>query len=197
MDSVNSNSLKEILSADFKSPSGETREQFLFLLKVWNNFEGFSFIFDDSQLNKTDTGFLITPIVILKNADQKFYSAAVKNEQGKWKINALTFTTKIPETLTRKYKKFSLPEHSITFPITINLYDENSGNPVYARVHIEDKNGEYWPAQGHQNYISTNFNKQIGGDVFIENKVFAYVKPHFTVDLPVGKYQIYISKGME
>jgi len=55
----------------------------------------------------------------------------------------------------------------------------------------------YWPPQGHKRQISTVLNVEVGGDVEVGGKVYAYVTPEFTADLAPGKYQIDAHKGME
>lgn len=90
-----------------------------------------------------------------------------------------------------------LPEQFQTLPVTVSLRDKNTGASTFARVSITDKQGEYWPPRGHQKHITTGFRKDVGGDIKLGGKTFAYVKPDFTVELPPGKYQIETAKGIE
>jgi hypothetical protein len=75
--------------------------------------------------------------------------------------------------------------------------DAKSRAAVFARVRIEDEAGGYWPPRGHQKNIRVGWREDVGGDVKIAGKTYAYVEPTFTADLPLGEYTITVEKGME
>jgi hypothetical protein len=68
---------------------------------------------------------------------------------------------------------------------------------VHARVHVRDASGDYWPPQGHAKRITQGWREDVGGDVIIEGRIFAYVSPRFTLQLPEGRYEMEIQRGPE
>lgn len=116
----------------------------------------------------------------------------VKEGNGFWKIRRIYPSAGIfPE-----YFANGLAAQENTIPVEFHITD-NDGNSVAARVHIRDKQGEYWPPRFHNKNISTVFRSDVGGDVIIDGKTFAYVDSEFVSDLPVGEYVIDVAKGME
>jgi hypothetical protein len=79
----------------------------------------------------------------------------------------------------------------------VSLFDAQTGKPTSARISVVDRKGEYWPPRGHEKYISVGWREDVGGDVIVSNRTYAYVAPWFTVDLIPGQYEIRIEKGME
>lgn len=110
---------------------------------------------------------------------------------GSWSIAAIELTD-VPTPLTE-----SLPEHSITFPVSFRITDAITGDAAFSRVHISDANGVYWPARGHQKNIGTGWREDVGGDVLINDKTWAYVTPEFVAELPAGRFTIEVMHGME
>lgn len=126
------------------------------------------------------------------------YVAAFTFEQrgDRWQLIRMT-TASLP---LASYTHQKLPEHFLTVPVTLSLHDEVTDEPVYARIHVSDEAGEYWPPRGHQKYISPltiRIGEDVGGDVSLGGKLYAYVPPTFTVDLAPGRYRIELAKGPE
>lgn len=114
-------------------------------------------------------------------------------EQDKWKIISITETDELPEEL-------ATINHShlhVLQDVNVSIRDQTSGEPIYARVHIRDAAGDYWPPQGHRKIIAEGWREDIGGDVVVAGKTFAYVEPNFVLPLPVGKYVMEINRGLE
>lgn len=141
-----------------------------------------------------ERGIRVSPIIIEFGRDWGDLALSVDMaEDGVlWKIASFQLIPFPTELVSKK-----LPEHFQTYPIQINLSDSATGNPVFARVHIADAQGDYWPPRGHQKNISIGWNENVGGDVRVAGKTFAYVAPSFVVDLPPGKHGLQAVKGME
>ena len=114
-------------------------------------------------------------------------------EDGRWKVKTVSPAPELAIELPR----LDLPEHEITFPVELSLADASTGAPVYARVRISDRDGVYWPPDGHQKNIRTGWRQDVGGDVQIAGKTYAYVTPSFVARLPEGEFTIEVRRGTE
>lgn len=158
------------------------------------NLNQFDFRF---ALQKTvKDGVRVSP-VILYSSDKNIkipISVLLIRENGAWKIVSIV-EAKLPEELL----PVNLPEQMESVPVVISLFDADSGAPVYARVQITNNDDIYWAPRGHQRNVPVGFREGegVGGDVVVAGKTYAYVKPVFLVDLPVGKYRVEAIKGME
>ena len=112
---------------------------------------------------------------------------------GQWKTTGFGLSDQFPEALRRK----RLPEHVATRPVAFSLRDAKTGEATYARVRITDADGDYWPPRGHQKHVPVGWRQDVGGDVTIGDKTFAYVAPRFVADLPAGDLVVEVHKGME
>jgi hypothetical protein len=110
-----------------------------------------------------------------------------------WKIYAIESGEEVPAELLPK----NHPLQSVLQEMAFTLRDKETSQPVAARVHIEDANGVYWPPQFHMNVIPRGWREDIGGDVIIGGKTFAYVLPDFVAGLPVGRYTMEVARGLE
>ena len=180
------------LATHFKA-YGVTRSEYL----GWVQPMPVAFSLAHSQYHKTDMGFQVTPIVCSDDKVSYIYTLDLQKTAEGWKITSIASVLNHSLDLARTIGQPPLPEQFATMPVRVRLYDAKQKAPVYARVHIEDEQGEYWPPRGHQKTIATGFLEKVGGDVQVNGRVFAYVKPGFTVDLPPGRYKIHIAKGME
>jgi hypothetical protein len=110
-----------------------------------------------------------------------------------WKILTMTEFDEVPAELATD----NHPLQKITQDVAIKLRDEDTGKPVHARVHIRDAGGDYWPPRGHRKQIAEGWREDIGGDVVVAGKTFAYVEPDFIAPLPVGEYVMEVRRGLE
>ncbi len=127
-----------------------------------------------------------------RNTDISTFSITFKKEKGTWKITGI----KSLESINKINKNFQASLQK-THKIKFSVKDTETGDFVYSRVHIQDEKGEYWPVNGHQKNIRLGSAQDVGGDVQINNKTYAYVEPDFMVELPEGKYSIEVFHGME
>lgn len=120
-------------------------------------------------------------------------SMTLNNNEGVWKIASIKQSDKIPEELQTN----NHPLQHITHEVNVSLKDKISGEKVYARINIEDASGDYWPPQGHRKEIAQGWREDIGGDVVVAGKTYAYVTPDFILPLPEGKYKMEVLRGPE
>lgn len=89
------------------------------------------------------------------------------------------------------------PERHAGLRTRFEVLDQDSGQPLAGRVSILDEQGRYWPPDGHQFEIKTGMREDVGGDIKVGDRTFAYVEPVFTATLPPGRYQVEAHHGME
>ncbi|MGA1864098.1 MAG: hypothetical protein ACMUHX_03455 [bacterium] len=116
------------------------------------------------------------------------FSITFEKEQGVWKITGIN-----PNKLNEDFQ----PEKKEIRKIKFSIKGKETGNPIYSRIRIRDEKGDYWPVNVHQKNIHLGSAQDVGGDVHIGNKTYAYVEPEFVADLPEGKYSIEVFHGME
>ena len=173
-----------------------TRRQYLETVKKKN--EKWRILFDHAELDFDGNQLEVSQLVwqFRGNPIHMVLKVSLEKSQKEWKITSVIASSLSPE-FARIVSPELLPEHVKTMPVEFSLRDVETGEPVSARIHIVDNNGEYWPPRGHQKFISTSVRESVGGDVEIAGRTYAYVKPDFTVDLVPGSYEIRAAKGME
>jgi len=114
-------------------------------------------------------------------------------ESGRWKIRSIVESDDLPEELVTD----NHPLQRVTWDVAVSLRDEDSDKPVHARVHIRDQDGDYWPPRGHRKEIAEGWREDIGGDVVVDGKIYAYVEPDFIAALPAGRYHMEVERGLE
>lgn len=110
-----------------------------------------------------------------------------------WKIIYISTDVPLPSELL----SVNLPEQHTLYPVAVRLRDEGTLQPVSARVHIRDQAGTYWPPEAHQKNIPKGWRQDVGRDVLIEGRVYAYVEPDFELPVPEGRYEIEVWRGIE
>jgi hypothetical protein len=182
--------LAESILAD--NLSGLDRKSFLTSIK-YSKFDRISQRNATSLANE-DGSVTVEPIEYYAGGDTVLLKSSItlKKEQGTWKIDRIGLSQ-----LPKKSKKVFQPDLQTITKTKFSIKDKETGNPAYSRVHIRDHKGEYWPVHGHQKNIRLGWREDVGGDVHIGNKTYAYVKPEFIVYLPEGKYTIEVFHGME
>ena len=173
---------------------GATRDQYLDRMKTGAN-DPSGVLLEYATFEPVDGGIRISPIVIEidKGSFRLPVSAVAVRRDGEWRLTSLDRANEFPEALKPK----GLAEIVDTQPIAFALVDARTQAPVFARVHIEDASGGYWPPRGHQKNIRVGWREDVGGDVKIAGQTYAYVEPAFVADLPLGEYTVTIDKGME
>ena len=141
-----------------------------------------------------ENGIRVGPVVVLQERDliKTSLSLTFRQTVDKWKIIQISTEVDPPAELSN----VDLPEHYQLHPVRVRLLDEN-GDATSARVHVRDAGGKYWPPDGHQKNIPIGWREDVGGDVLIAGKTYAYVAPGFTVRVPSGHYTIEGLRGIE
>ena len=141
-----------------------------------------------------ENGIRVGPVVILEERDLIKTSLTLTFRQtgDKWKIIQISTEVEPPAALS----DVDLPEHYQLHPVRVRLLDEN-GDATPARIHVRDAEGKYWPPDGHQKNIRIGWREDVGGDVLIDGKTYAYVASDFTVRVPPGRYTIEGLRGIE
>ena len=149
-----------------------------------------------ATLNITGDTASFTPVVTFPRVNMEnpeAFALSLKHEDDGWKISAVAPSMDIADDL--KIRNSAL-QH-ITFDVAVKLKDADTLDPVHARVSVRDAAGNYWPPQGHATRIAEGWREDVGGDVLVEGKTFAYVNPGFVLQLPEGNYEMDVSRGPE
>ena len=110
-----------------------------------------------------------------------------------WKITSITESDELPQELT----PINHAHLHVTYAVPVSVRDSGTGKPIHSRVHVRDAGGDYWPPQGHRKIIAEGWREDIGGDVIIAGKTYAYVGPDFVLPLPEGQYTMEVVRGPE
>ncbi len=120
------------------------------------------------------------------------FSLRLARSRMAWRVVAVEDSLDVPQDLAT-----TLPEQYRLHSVVVRARDQQTGDPVYTRVHVQDESGEYWPPAGHMKNFPYGFNSSVGGDVIVDQRRFAYVEPEFTLPLAAGTYTMELAKGME
>ncbi len=165
-----------------------------------------SVIIEHATYEPVAGGVRVAPIVALVGGGTfRAWAAKVGRVDGEWRLVALEPTQELPNALPNPLPSVlpngllpgGLAGQTTTIPVTFSLIDAQTQAPVSARVHIADAHGDYWPPRGHQKHIRLGWREDVGGDVHLAGKTYAYVPPSFSADLPEGEFTITVAKGME
>lgn len=147
------------------------------------------------ELTLTDKGVIAGPVSLSLSSGvwvSVFDIEVRHDDKGVWKIYGI----KLAQHDSEQYFPTGYASQTQSYPVQLSLRDEK-GRPVAARIQVEDESGEYWPPRFHRKVVPTKFRTDVGGDVVLEGKSWAYVPADTTIDLPVGKYSMKVAKGME
>ena len=117
---------------------------------------------------------------------------SLARSQGEWRIDRITEQAELPELARREE-----PEHSVLERVDLRVVDAQSGEPIAARIHVEDAQGRYWAPEGHSREIATGWRESVGKDVRVAGRTWAYVSGETGLPLPAGRYSIEIKRGFE
>ncbi len=81
--------------------------------------------------------------------------------------------------------------------VHVRVSDSASGRPTPVRVRFTDAEGQYFAPLGRLTQFSVGPNQDVGGNVLIGLKPYAYIDGTCEIQLPPGPIQVYISKGPE
>ena len=142
-----------------------------------------------------DDSVRVTPVVIFRDrgTSKRPFTLTLIKEGNVWQITSMTRAPELPKELIAT----ALPEYSILHAIPVTVRDADTGEPIVTRVHVKDREGEYWPPDGHMKNIPTGWRQDVGGNVKLDGKTYAYVEPEFTLSVPEGSYEMEVVRGLE
>lgn len=79
----------------------------------------------------------------------------------------------------------------------VELEIREAGEPVWSRVSVVDAEGAYWPPEGHVREVATGWREDVGFDVVVAGRTFAYVPGRTRLRLPPGEYDLAVRRGPE
>ena len=136
----------------------------------------------------------VSPVVAIQDRRTRKtpLTLSLVSVRGAWQITRIARAPELPKAMT-----VALPEHSPRFSVAVSVRDAETGEPIATRVHVAARDGEYWPPEGRMKYIALGWRDDVGGDVMVGDKTFAYVEPNFIVPLAEGSYDIEVARGLE
>ena len=187
--------IASVVHDDLTTSEGENRDEYL--KTAWGRIREIDVtqvLLQYAYYESVGNGIRVGPVVVLQERDLIKTSLVLTFRQtgDKWKIIQISTQVEPPAELSN----LDLPEHYQLHPVRVRLLDEN-GDATSARVHVRDARGRYWPPDGHQKNIPIGWREDVGGDVLIDGKTYAYVTPDFTVRVPSGHYTIEGLRGIE
>jgi hypothetical protein len=153
-------------------------------------------VLEHARYETSGDSVLVSPVVIVEHRlvrNPLAVRLVLRRSGGRWKISAVGPADEVRNALTAR----ELPEQRVLHRVRVAIRDEATGAPVAARVHVQDANGGYWPPEGHMKHVATAWREEVGGDVVVGGRTFAYVRPDFVLPLPAGRYEMDVVRGME
>ena len=136
---------------------------------------------------RVDDGVRASPVVVLREKGTMRWALTLTfiKEGNVWQITSIGDAPELHEEMIAT----DLPEHSVLRSVSVSVRDADGGGPIVTRVHVSDRNGVYWPPDGHMKNVPVEWHEHVGGDVKLEGKTYAYVEPDFTLSLPEGSWR--------
>lgn len=149
-----------------------------------------------ASFRKTGERYRVTPVIWYSSSiHRSSLTFELVKDEKKWLVVRIGDDAETPPELHEADQR--LPEHHMLYPVEVHLRDADTSEPVFARVSVTDREGDYWPPEGHLKNIHTGWNPDVGGDAKVDGKSYAYVRSDFTLPLPAGSYDIEVVRGME
>src|SRR5262245_44759011 len=81
--------------------------------------------------------------------------------------------------------------------VHVRVNDAATGQPTPVRIRFVDSTGRYRAPLGRLEQFPTGFGQQVGGNIEIDAKQYAYIDGTCEILLPTGPMDIEVSKGLE
>lgn len=188
--------MESLLHDDFQVNQVQSKENYLqALTRNRGRQPDMRIILRHAYFEPVDGDIRVSPVVLSRSrgAFRGVVSLLFRRSGEEWKIVRMDYGGELPEAMTAG----DLPDKHSLIPVPVRLRDAETGHPLHARVHVRDSQGEYWPPQGHQKNIPKAWREDVGGDVHVEDKTFAYVRPDFILPLVEGRYTVEVRRGIE
>ena len=187
--------MSSVLASDMTTAQGETRDEYVERLRrgmhkithIWLRFAYFEQVAEEIR---------VRPVFIYRSrgVTKPGLTLTLRKTGEKWLIHHIDSERRpeLPPAL-----RVDLPEQHQLYLLPVRLRDAETGLPLAARVRVVDSSDSYWPPQGHQKRIATGWREDVGGDVIVENKTYAYVPADFILPLRDGDYRLEVLRGLE
>jgi hypothetical protein len=185
-------SLAPYLHADFRAIGGASGE--VYLENIGNpRFLVTRVDMRFARYERLDEGFRVGPVVLESARGLNRTAVALQLVGPSWQILALhaepSLPTEILDDLPPSVRRHAVPLH---------IRDADTGAPMTSRIHVVDAaTSRYYPPPGHRRHVPTAWREDVGGDVVVDGRTFAYVPGDLTLDLPAGSYEIEVASGLE
>lgn len=81
--------------------------------------------------------------------------------------------------------------------VSVRVQDATTNKPTPVRIRFADPHGNYLPPLGRMQLIPNGWGEQVGGNVLVHGREFAYIDGQCEVRLPAGMVHVEITKGPE
>jgi len=81
--------------------------------------------------------------------------------------------------------------------VHVRVNDASTGQPTSVRIRFVDADGRYLPPFGHPAHCATGVNEDVGGNVLLGGKEYAYIDGTCEIRLPAEPVRVEITKGPE
>ena len=150
-----------------------------------------------AQYERLGDSIRVAPLIIVRQMGSHFTPQALilVQQDTTWMIRAVRT---LPLSELPAEVQGPQPEHQPLHPVSISVRDATTGAPLTTRVHVRDAVGTYWPPMGRMRNVSLLSRTNIGGDVVVTGRTYAYVNPNLVVSVPNGgPYELEVVRGME
>ena len=113
--------------------------------------------------------------------------------EDQWLIRRISYDSALADEMRREEASEYLELQEVAFRVVAS-----DGEHIPAlRVSIENEAGRYWPPVGRREQVPLGWGEDVGGDVVIGGRTYAYVGSRFRALLPEGRYSLHAERGME
>jgi hypothetical protein len=81
--------------------------------------------------------------------------------------------------------------------VHLRINDAATGQPTPVRLRVTDAAGNYYPPHGHPAAFATGVGEDVGGNLLLDGKRWAYIDGHCEISLPSGELTVEATKGPE
>jgi hypothetical protein len=118
--------------------------------------------------------------------------ATLTRRVGVWRIDAIQQQPELPASARQVY-----PEQLMLQTLSVEIVDASSLQPIAGRMNVIDSEGRYWAPEGHMRDVPTGWREDVGHDVFVAGRSWAYVPGRTRLHLPPGAYTMEVTRGFE
>ncbi len=129
--------------------------------------------------------------IVMQTTQVALVATLTKTASG-WRLGAITSQLQLPVAARRTY-----PEQLVRQTFEVEVVDAHHGDPISSRINVVDEAGDYWAPEGHMREVSTGWREDVGHDVVVAGRTWAYVPGRSRLRLPPGRYTLEVMRGFE